>query len=64
MALEFFCCCCSKVLNPADDSRIGRVPDMSEADTEKAIGAAFKAFQSWKTTTAKVCSMHCCFWYL
>ena len=55
-----FCFVCNilptlTVSNPADDSLIGRVPDMSEADANVAVDAAFKAFQSWKLTTAKVC---------
>lgn len=42
------------VANPADNRVIGRVPDMSEADVNNAIGLAYNAFQTWKTTTAKV----------
>lgn len=33
---------------------IGDVPAMDAADTDAAIAAAHAAFQSWKTTTAKV----------
>lgn len=33
---------------------VGNVPDMKAADTEVAVQAAYKAFQTWKKTTAKV----------
>ena len=42
------------VLNPSSRKAIGAVPDMGEQETEAAIQAAYKAFQSWKKTTAKV----------
>lgn len=41
-------------MNPANGKVIGSVPDMDAADTEKAVQVAYKAFQSWKETTAKV----------
>lgn len=42
-----------EVTNPATGAVLGRVPDMDAKDTEKAIQAAYQAFQSWKKTTAK-----------
>lgn len=45
------------VLNPANGKLIGSVPDMDASDTESAIKVAYKAFQSWKETTAKVCTV-------
>jgi len=42
------------VINPADGSIIGSVPDMTGDDVNSAVEAAYKAFQSWKLTTAKV----------
>lgn len=42
-----------EVVNPANGKVIGSVPDMDAADTEKAVQVAYKAFQSWKETTAK-----------
>ena len=44
------------VLNPADGSVIGNVPDMTGSDVSHAVEAAYKAFQTWKSTTAKVSS--------
>ncbi|KAG1705835.1 Succinate-semialdehyde dehydrogenase, mitochondrial [Nymphon striatum] len=40
------------VINPFNDAVIGQVPDCSDADTQLAISAAKKAFQSWKTSTS------------
>lgn len=42
------------VINPATGKELGTVPDMNEDDTRQAIQVAFKAFQTWKETTAKV----------
>lgn len=42
------------VVNPADGNIIGNVPDMVDDDVNHAIEAAYKAFQTWKLTTAKV----------
>lgn len=42
-----------KVTNPSTGAVIGSVPDMQTADVEVAIQSAFKAFQTWKRTTAK-----------
>lgn len=47
-------------MNPANGKVIGSVPDMDAADTEKAIQVAYKAFQSWKETTAKVRANYRC----
>ncbi|XP_025107764.1 LOW QUALITY PROTEIN: succinate-semialdehyde dehydrogenase, mitochondrial-like [Pomacea canaliculata] len=41
------------VINPATGKELGTVPDMNEDDTRQAIQVAFKAFQTWKETTAK-----------
>lgn len=41
------------VINPADNSVIAKVPDMSVEDTEKAIEAAANAFKSWQDVNAK-----------
>jgi len=47
------------VVNPADGSIIGSVPDMTGDDVNHAVEAAFKAFQMWKLTTAKVVMLRC-----
>lgn len=41
------------VFNPSNGDKIGTVPDMNAADTEKAIQCAQTAFESWRETTAK-----------
>ncbi|XP_011262891.1 uncharacterized protein LOC105255355 [Camponotus floridanus] len=41
------------VCNPVDNAVITRVPDMNTADTQAAIDAAAKAFESFSKTTAK-----------
>ena len=41
------------VLNPATGKLVGTVPDMDIADVENAVQVAYKAFQTWKRTTAK-----------
>lgn len=41
------------VINPANGTVIGEVPDMDIHDTQKAITAAASAFKTWKLTTAK-----------
>lgn len=41
------------ILNPYDQSILGRVPDCGAEETKEAISAAHEAFQSWKTLTAK-----------
>lgn len=53
----FKICLIVAVLNPANGKLIGSVPDMDATDTENAIKVAYKAFQSWKETTAKVCTV-------
>ncbi|MGQ9425266.1 aldehyde dehydrogenase family protein [Gilvimarinus sp. F26214L] len=40
------------VMNPADESLAGRAPNATDADLERAIGAAERAFESWRHTTA------------
>lgn len=45
------------VINPSNGELVGAVPDMNEADVETAIQSAYRAFQTWKKTTAKVRKM-------
>ncbi|CAH0552873.1 unnamed protein product [Brassicogethes aeneus] len=42
-----------EVKNPADCSTIEKIPDMDVGDVQNAIQCASKAFQTWKSTTAK-----------
>jgi succinate-semialdehyde dehydrogenase/glutarate-semialdehyde dehydrogenase len=42
-----------EVRDPASNERIGTVPKMGAAETRQAIEAAQRAFQSWRSTTAK-----------
>lgn len=51
------------VVNPADGTVVGRVPDMNEADTQKAVSAAHKAFPVWKALTTKERSKYLYKWY-
>ncbi|XP_030758923.1 uncharacterized protein LOC115884468 [Sitophilus oryzae] len=51
------------VFNPANGQVVGKVPDMNTDDTLVAINSAFKAFQSWKNTTAKERSQILRRWY-
>jgi succinate-semialdehyde dehydrogenase/glutarate-semialdehyde dehydrogenase len=41
------------VNNPADDSTLGHVPDLSAAETRRAIAAADKALPDWRQRTGK-----------
>ena len=41
------------VINPANGERVAEVPDMGQAEAERAVLAADAAFKSWKKTTAK-----------
>jgi succinate-semialdehyde dehydrogenase/glutarate-semialdehyde dehydrogenase len=41
------------VFNPATGDKIGAVPDMGAAETEKAVTAAAAAFETWKKTAPK-----------
>ena len=41
------------VNNPADNSALGTVPDMGEADTRRAIAAADAALPAWRRKTGK-----------
>ncbi len=41
------------VLNPADGSKVGSVPDMGVAETKQAIEAAQSAMPAWAAMTAK-----------
>jgi len=41
------------VVNPSTNEIVGSVPDMNEGDTQVAVTSAYRAFQSWKKTTAK-----------
>lgn len=40
------------VVNPATQEPIGRVPDAGEAETRRAIEAAYRAFPAWAAATA------------
>ena len=40
--------------NPSTGEVVGTVPDMAVTDLETATQNAYKAFQTWKKTTAKV----------
>lgn len=42
-----------EVLNPANQTVVGTVPDMDVNDAHEAIESAANAFNLWKTTTAK-----------
>jgi succinate-semialdehyde dehydrogenase/glutarate-semialdehyde dehydrogenase len=42
-----------EVLNPADGTRIGTVPDMGREETRRAIEAARDALPSWRAKTAR-----------
>ncbi|XP_064604978.1 succinate-semialdehyde dehydrogenase, mitochondrial-like isoform X2 [Liolophura sinensis] len=42
-----------EVVNPSTGAVLGTVPDMGEAEAQSAVDAAYKAFQTWKDTTAK-----------
>lgn len=42
-----------EVLNPADGTRIGTVPDMGRDETRRAIEAARDALPSWRAKTAR-----------
>lgn len=59
--MYYFIQCCQQirlsfnvVTNPANGDVIGEVPDFGSEDTKKAIDAAYKAFYTWKKTTARV----------
>ena len=41
------------VNNPADDSTLGTVPSLGQAETRRAIEAAEKAWPAWRAKTAK-----------
>lgn len=41
------------VVNPADESRVGTVPDLNAEAAEGAVDAAARALPSWKALTAK-----------
>lgn len=41
------------VNNPADNSPLGSVPDMGEAETRRAIAAADAALPAWRRKTGK-----------
>ncbi|KAG6378997.1 succinate-semialdehyde dehydrogenase [Boletus reticuloceps] len=44
---------CSLAIDPATEEELGTVPEMGPEETEVAITAAAKAFQTWGKTTAK-----------
>ena len=41
------------VLNPADETGIGTVPECSRADLDRAVQAAQSAFRSWRRDAEK-----------
>src|SRR4051812_45845041 len=41
----------SAVLNPATGEEIGQAPDSTQADVDRAVAAATRAFETWGTTT-------------
>lgn len=51
------------VTNPATGELIARVPQMGEAEAERAVIAAHKAFKQWKRKTAKERSELLQAWY-
>ncbi|RUS78944.1 hypothetical protein EGW08_013285 [Elysia chlorotica] len=42
-----------EVTNPSTGAVLGSVPDMDRSDAQAAVDAAYKSFQSWKTTLPK-----------
>jgi succinate-semialdehyde dehydrogenase/glutarate-semialdehyde dehydrogenase len=42
-----------EVINPADGTRLGTVPDMGREETRRAIEAAHGAFAGWRALTAR-----------
>ncbi|KAJ2360689.1 hypothetical protein IW150_007434, partial [Coemansia sp. RSA 2607] len=52
-----------EVTDPATLQKIGTVADMDAPDVQKAVDAASRAFESWKTTTAKQRSVLLRKWY-
>ena len=52
-----------EIKNPSNGEILGKVPDMDDADTKKAVGAAYDAFQKWRFTTAKERSILLKKWY-
>jgi len=51
------------VLNPADGSKLGTVPQMGQAETARAIDAAMTALPAWAAKTAKERSTILKRWY-
>ena len=41
------------VVNPADGERIVAVPDLTQAETKRAVEAAHAAWPAWRSKTAK-----------
>ncbi len=41
------------IINPADGSRVGRVPNLGAAETEIAVSAAHRALPEWRALTGK-----------
>ena len=46
------------VTNPADGSTVGRVPSLSAEETRAAIAAADRAFDGWRSLTARTMATH------
>lgn len=51
------------VLNPADNSLFGTVPNMGPLDVQQAIDRAYEAFFKWQDTTAKERAHYLRKWY-
>ena len=41
------------VLNPADGSKLGQVPECGQAETKRAVDAAYQAWSGWRAMSAK-----------
>jgi NAD-dependent aldehyde dehydrogenases len=53
-----------QVTNPANGKVLGKLPDMNDKDTEKALKVASEAFVEWGKTTGKVSHGSICILFL
>lgn len=53
----------TEIYNPANQQLIGTVPNMGQAEAERAINAAYAAWPTWKAKTAKERSILLKKWY-
>lgn len=53
----------TEIYNPANQQLIGTVPNMGQAEAERAINAAYAAWPTWKAKTAKDRSILLKKWY-